>query len=67
MMSVEKCIALYLPFKRRNICTVRTAKWTSGIAFVIFFLLNLFWFFVVKQLKGDGGARNVACVYEDFL
>ena len=67
MMSVEKCIALYLPFKTRNICTVRTAKWTSGFAFVIFFLLNLFWFFVVKQLKGDGGARNVACVYEDFF
>ena len=37
MMSVEKCIALYFPFKTRNICTVRTAKWTSGIAFVIVF------------------------------
>ena len=67
MMSIEKCIALYFPFKTRNICTVRTAKWASGIAFVIYFLLNLFWFFVVEQLKGDGGARNAACVYEFFF
>ena len=67
MMSVEKFIALYFPFKSRNICTVRTAKWASSIAFVIFFLLNFFWFFVVKALKGDRGARNVACVLEDFF
>ena len=31
------------------------------------FLLDLFWFFVVKQLKGDAGERNLACVFEDFL
>ena len=67
MMSVEKCIALYFPFKTRNVCTVRTAKWASGIAFVFFFLLNLFWFFVVKQLKGDAGARNAACIYAEFF
>ena len=67
MMSVEKFVALYFPFKTRNICTVRTAKWASGIAFVIYFLLNIFWFFVVKQLKGDAGERNLACVYEDFF
>ena len=67
MMSVEKFIALYFPFKSRNICTVRTAKWASGIAFVVYFLLNFFWFFVVKALKGDRGARNVACVLEDFF
>ena len=39
MMSVEKCIALYFPFKTRNICTVKTAKWATGIAFVIFFFI----------------------------
>ena len=67
MMSVEKIIALYFPFKSRNVCTVRTAKWASGIAFVFFCLLNFFWFFVVKALKGDRGVRNVACVFEDFF
>ena len=67
MMSVEKFIALYFPFKTRNICTVRTAKWASGIAFVFFFLLNVFWFFISKQLKGDGGARYYFCAFEDFF
>ena len=67
MMSVEKIIALYFPFKSRNICTVRTEKWASGIAFVFFCLLNFFWFFVVKALKGDRGARNNACDFEDFF
>ena len=66
MMSIEKFIALYFPFKTRDICTVKTAKWASGIAFVIFFFLNIFWFFVVKE-KRDIGARNSACVYEEFF
>ena len=67
MMSVEKCIALYFPFKTRNICTVKTAKWASGIAFVVFIPLNLFWFFVVKEHEGDFGARYLFCTFEDFF
>ena len=67
MMSVEKCSALYFPFKSRNICTVRTAKWATGISCVVYFAINFFWFFVVKQQKGDVGARNVTCVYENFF
>ena len=67
MMSVEKCLALYLPFKSGNICTVKTAKWASGIACVFFFVINFFWFFLVKELKGDAGARYEACVFEDFF
>ena len=66
MMSVEKCIALYFPFKTRNICTAKTAKWASGIACVVCFVINFFWFFVVKQRK-DGGARNLFCAYEDYF
>ena len=52
MMSIEKCIALYFPFKTRNICTVRTAKWASGIVFVVFCLLDSFWFFAIKAIRG---------------
>ena len=66
MMSVEKFIALYFPFKTRNICTVKTAKWASGIAFVVFSLFNSFWFFAVKGIKGDGGARFFTCWFQDF-
>ena len=65
MMTVEKCIALYFPFKTRNICTVKTAKWASGIVGVFSCILNFFWFFVVKERR-DEGARSLACVHEEF-
>ena len=64
MMSVEKCIALYFPFKTRNICTVKTAKRASAIAFVVFFVLNIFWFLVVKQHRAGLG---YFCDYEDYF
>ena len=67
MMSVEKCIALYFPFKTRNVCTVKTAKWASGIACVIFILFNSFWFFVVKIEKGKFLTRNIICIFEDYF
>ena len=34
-MSLEKCIALYLPLKANKICTVKTAKWVTGIVGII--------------------------------
>ena len=40
IMSVEKFIALYFPLKARAICTVKTAKWVSGIAFFIYALYD---------------------------
>ena len=67
MMSVEKCIALYFPFKTRNICTVKTAKWASGIAGVIFIFFNSFWFFVVKIERENFLTRNIICMYEDYF
>ena len=47
-MSVEKFIALYLPLKVRSICTVKTAKWVSGIAFLLFALYDAQFFFTAK-------------------
>ena len=34
-MSLEKCIALYLPLKANTICTVKTAKWVTGVVGII--------------------------------
>ena len=34
-MSLEKCIALYLPLKANKICTVKTAKWVTGIVGIL--------------------------------
>ena len=57
MMSVEKFIALYFPLKAKAICTVETAKWSSGIAFIIFVLFDAQFFFAVKANKGDGSIQ----------
>ena len=31
LMSIKKCFAVYFPLKSKSICTVKTAKWVSGI------------------------------------
>ena len=48
MMSVEKCIVVYFPLKVRNICTVKTAKWTCLVAALIIAKLNSQWFFIIE-------------------
>ena len=53
MMSIEKFIALYFPLKTRNICTVKTAKWSCLCSAVIFAGFNSQFFFVVKAHKGN--------------
>ena len=35
LMSIEKCFAVYFPLKSKTVCTVRTAKWVSGIVWLI--------------------------------
>ena len=39
-MAVEKFFALYFPLRSKSICTVKTAKWTTGSAGIIFFAFN---------------------------
>ena len=35
LMSIEKCFAVYFPLKSKTVCTVRRAKWASGIVWLI--------------------------------
>ena len=30
-MSLEKCFAVYFPLKSKTVCTVKTAKWATGV------------------------------------
>ena len=65
MMSVEKFIALYFPLKTKSICTVKTAKWASGIAFVFFSLINSFWFYVMRAGSSEED-QVLSCLYDDY-
>ena len=62
LMSVEKCFAVYFPLKSKTVCTVKTAKWATGIIVVIlagYDTLNFFnaeW--RVDKLSGHGYCIN---------
>ena len=40
LMSFEKCFAVYFPLKSKTVCTVKTAKWATGIVGVILACYN---------------------------
>ena len=48
LMSLEKCFAVYFPFKSKTICTVRTAKWVTGIAGILLAAYSALNFFGLK-------------------
>ena len=54
LMSIEKCFAVYFPLKSKTLCTVKTAKWATGIVGVILAAYNSVYFFIVKSAKGNG-------------
>ena len=49
LMSIEKCFAVYFPFKSKAICTIKTAKWATGILGVILAGYNLRWIFTIES------------------
>ena len=48
LISVAKCFAVYFPLKSKAVCTVRTAKWATGIVGIILIAYNLQWFIRVE-------------------
>ena len=34
-MSLEKCFVIYFPLKSKTVCTVKTAKWATGVVGII--------------------------------
>ena len=53
LMSLEKCFAVYFPFKSKTVCTVRTAKWATSISGVILVGYNLVYVSGVKPGPHD--------------
>ena len=64
MMSFEKCFAVYFPLKSKTICTVRTAKWATGIVGVILAGYNIL-HFVEWESHFDNG-RHVCVFLNDY-
>ena len=61
LMSVEKCFAVYFPLKSKSVCTVRTAKWATGIVGFILAGYNVHWFVIVESQVSKTTGRD-SCV-----
>ena len=62
MMSLEKCFAVYFPFKSKTVCTVRTAKWSTGIVRLILAGYDSIYFVATKSHFIKASGMHV-CVY----
>ena len=50
-MSIEKFFALYFPLKSKTVCTLKTAKWVTGVSALIFFSYNVQYLILYKSIK----------------
>ena len=53
-MSIEKFFALYFPFKSKTVCTVKTAKWVTGVSALIFLSYDVQYLILYKSKKRNG-------------
>ena len=53
LMSVEKCFAVYFPLKAKTVCTVRTAKWATGVVGIILAGCDSVFFVAVESRYGE--------------
>ena len=53
-MSIEQFFALYFPLKSKTVCTVKTAKWITGVSALIFFSYNVQYLILYKSIKRNG-------------
>ena len=54
IMAIEKFFALYFPLKSKTICTVKTAKWATGVSAFIFFTYDIQYLVLYKGEPRDG-------------
>ena len=53
-MSIEKFFALYFPLKSKIVCTVKTAKWATGLSALIFSIYDAQYLILYKSVKTNG-------------
>ena len=61
IMTIEKFFALYFPLQTRSACTVRIARWVSGITALVFIIFNAQAFFIYKAQTDSYGYDR--CLY----
>ena len=62
-MSLEKCFAVYFPLKSKTVCTVKTAKWATGIVGFILAGYDSVYFFALESVIIMGSRY---CVYSEL-
>ena len=66
MMSMEKCFAVYFPLKSKAVCTVKTAKWATGVAGIILGGYNLVHFFLRESHIHKPSGRCICGVVGNY-
>ena len=66
LMSIEKCFAVYFPLKSKTVCTVRTAKWASGIVWLILTGYDIFHVWGLESHFIESNGYRVCIFVFDF-
>ena len=61
-MSIEKCFVIYFPLKSKTVCTVKTAKWATGVVGIILVGYDLQYLIISEPIVGKNGV--VYCEFQ---
>ena len=62
LMSIEKCFVIYFPLKSKTVCTVKTAKWATGVVGFILVCYDLQYLIISEAIVGKNGV--VYCEFQ---
>ena len=58
---MKKCFAVYFPLRAKTVCTVKTAKWTTGIVGIVLSSYDLVYFMGIESFIKFSGLH--ACIF----
>ena len=61
LRSLEKCFAVYFSLKSKTVCTVRTAKWETGVVGIVLAIYNLVYLVDIESFIRLSGQH--VCVF----
>ena len=64
LISIEKCFAVYFPLKSKTVCTIRTAKWVTGVVGVVLAAFNAINFFLESHFIKSSGRHICSLNFE---